>query len=149
MGLLDIKLKSSRKPGAIVTIIFLAVCSFLMLNNYGNIRKYLESESDMDSRRQEALFMMGKDLCDGNYILYNEYSEETELSEVLDEYGLDGDRNFDLQGNIWPVEYLTVREILCLMRQQSRRPRGFRIQSRMRSGHYSDFQMRESSRISR
>ena len=94
--MLDIKLKSSRKPGAIVTIIFLAVCSILMLNNYGNIRKYLESESDMDSRRQEALFMMGKDLCDGNYILYNEYSEETELSEVLDEYGLDGDRNFDL-----------------------------------------------------
>ena len=64
-----------------------------MMNQYGLIRQQLESETDQSSRQQEALLSMGDELIEGSYILYNEYSQETELSDFLNEYG---QRDFDL-----------------------------------------------------
>ena len=90
---MDTKSKNSRKLGVIVVVLFLGVCSILIMNNYGNIRRYLESETGQENRQTEAVFDMGDELAEGNYILYNEYSEETELSEVLYNYG---QQEFDL-----------------------------------------------------
>ena len=64
-----------------------------MMNQYGLIRQQLESETDQSSRQQEALLSMGDELIEGSYILYNEYSQDTELSDFLNEYG---QRDFDL-----------------------------------------------------
>ncbi len=90
---MDTKLKNSHKFGIIVVILFLCLCAFLMMSNYSNIRNYLENKTDEGSRQSETVSQMGFDLAEGNYILYNEYSEETELSEVISMYG---QRNFDL-----------------------------------------------------
>ena len=90
---MDTKLKNSHKLGIILVFVFLLACSLVMMNNYGVIRMQLEDETDQSSRRQEALLSMGDDLIEGSYILYNEYSGDTELSDFLNEYG---QRDFDL-----------------------------------------------------
>ena len=90
---MDTKLKNSHKLGIILVFVFLLACSLVMMNNYGVIRMQLEDETDQSSRRQEALLSMGDDLIEGSYILYNEYSGDTELSDFFNEYG---QRDFDL-----------------------------------------------------
>ncbi|HJC92319.1 MAG TPA: HAMP domain-containing histidine kinase [Candidatus Mediterraneibacter excrementigallinarum] len=90
---MDTKSKNSHKLGVIIVVFFLFICSLLMMNQYGLIRQQLESETDQSSRQQEALLSMGDELIEGSYILYNEYSQETELSDFLNEYG---QRDFDL-----------------------------------------------------
>lgn len=90
---MDTRSKNSRKLGVIITVLFLGLCSILMMNNYGTIRKVLEEETDQSSRQMETLLTIGDDLVEGSYILYNEYSGETELSDILYEYG---QRDFDL-----------------------------------------------------
>lgn len=90
---MDTKSKNSHKLGVIIVVLFLFVCSLLMMNQYGLIRQQLESETDQSSRQQEALLSMGDELIEGSYILYNEYSQDTELSDFLNEYG---QRDFDL-----------------------------------------------------
>lgn len=91
--MLDTKLKNSHKLGAITVVLFLLVCSLLMMNQYGLIRQQLDSRTDESSRQQDALLSIGDDLIEGSYILYNEYSQDTELSDFLNEYG---QRDFDL-----------------------------------------------------
>lgn len=90
---MDTKSKNSHKLGVIIVVLFLFICSLLMMNQYGLIRQQLESETDQSSRQQEALLSMGDELIEGSYILYNEYSQDTELSDFLNEYG---QRDFDL-----------------------------------------------------
>ncbi|HJD47653.1 MAG TPA: HAMP domain-containing histidine kinase [Candidatus Mediterraneibacter norfolkensis] len=90
---MDTKSKNSHKLGVIVVLVFLLACALVMMNQYGLIRQQLESETDQSSRQQEALLSMGDELIEGSYILYNEYSQDTELSDFLNEYG---QRDFDL-----------------------------------------------------
>ena len=99
---MDTKSKNSHKLGVVLVFVFLLACSLVMMGQYGLIRKQLESETDQGVRQQEALLSMGDDLIEGSYILYNEYSGDTELSDLdfLNEYG---QRDFDLTRRF--VEY--------------------------------------------
>ena len=92
---MDTKLKSSHKAGVIVVVIFLSLCSLIMLSRYSGISAYLDSAEATETEvpYESVLSNMGFDLGEGCYLLYNEYSDETDPSEVLAEYG---QRNFDL-----------------------------------------------------
>lgn len=90
---MDTKSKNSHKLGVIIVLVFLLACALVMINQYGLIRQQLENETDQSSRQQETLMSIGDDLIEGSYILYNEYSGDTELSDFLNEYG---QRDFDL-----------------------------------------------------
>ena len=91
--MLDTKLKNSRNPGFIAAFILLALCSVIMLSRYNAMALYLDSMSDNEGQYLESLRGVGNDLAEANYLLYNEYSNETDRGEVLDEYG---QRPFDL-----------------------------------------------------
>ena len=90
---MDTKSKNSRKTGIIVVVIFLSICSMIMMSQYGNMSYYIDNVETTDVSYESALLSMQQDLAEGNYLLYNQYSNETEQSEVLNEYG---QRNFDL-----------------------------------------------------
>ena len=90
---MDTKSKNSRKAGVIAVVLLLAFCSVMMLRGYPQMSSYLESAESEESAYEEALYGMGGDLAEGNYILYNEYAKATDPGEVLDEYG---QRKFDL-----------------------------------------------------
>ncbi|HIW42378.1 MAG TPA: HAMP domain-containing histidine kinase [Candidatus Mediterraneibacter vanvlietii] len=90
---MDTKLKNSRNPGFIAAFILLALCSVIMLSRYNAMALYLDSMSDNEGQYLESLRGVGNDLAEANYLLYNEYSNETDRGEVLDEYG---QRPFDL-----------------------------------------------------
>lgn len=90
---MDTRSKNSRKAGVIAVALLLAFCSVMMLSRYPQISSYLESAESEESAYEEALYGMGVDLAEGNYILYNEYAESTDPGEVLDEFG---QRKFDL-----------------------------------------------------
>ena len=91
--MLDTRSKNSRKAGVIAVALLLAFCSVMMLRGYPQMSSYLESAESEESAYEEALYGMGGDLAEGNYILYNEYAKATDPGEVLDEYG---QRKFDL-----------------------------------------------------
>ena len=91
--MLDTKLKNSRNLGFIAAFILLALCSVIMLSRYNAMALYLDSMSDNEGQYLESLRGVGNDLAEANYLLYNEYSNETDRGEVLDEYG---QRPFDL-----------------------------------------------------
>lgn len=91
--MLDTRSKSSHKIGIITAVLFLAFCSVIMMGQYGSMASYLNTEEAEDTWNTDALWGMGYDLNEGNYILYNEYAKETDPSEVLEEYG---QRRFDL-----------------------------------------------------
>ena len=91
--MLDIRSKNSRKAGVIAVALLLAFCSVMMLSGYPQMSSYLESAESEESAYEEALYGMGGDLAEGNYILYNEYAKSTDPGEVLDEFG---QRKFDL-----------------------------------------------------
>lgn len=91
--MLDTKLKNSHNPGFIAAFILLALCSVIMLSRYNAMALYLDSMSDNEGQYLESLRGVGNDLAEANYLLYNEYSNETDRGEVLDEYG---QRPFDL-----------------------------------------------------
>ena len=90
---MDTKLKNSRNPGFIAAFILFALCSVIMLSRYNAMALYLDSMSDNEGQYLESLRGVGNDLAEANYLLYNEYSNETDRGEVLDEYG---QRPFDL-----------------------------------------------------
>ena len=90
---MDIRSKNSRKAGVIAVALLLAFCSVIMLSGYPQMSSYLESAESEESAYEEALYGMGGDLAEGNYILYNEYAKSTDPGEVLDEFG---QRKFDL-----------------------------------------------------
>ena len=91
--MLDTRSKNSRKAGVIAVALLLAFCSVMMLRGYPQMSSYLESAESEESAYEEALYGMGGDLAEGNYILYNEYAKSTDPGEVLDEFG---QRKFDL-----------------------------------------------------
>lgn len=90
---MDTRSKSSHKTGIIASILFLALCAVFMMGQYGSMASYLNNAETKEAWNTEALWEMGYDLNEGNYILYNEYAKETDPSEVLEEYG---QRRFDL-----------------------------------------------------
>ena len=91
--MLDTRSKSSHKIGIITAVLILALCSVIMMGQYGSMASYLNTEEAEATWNTDALWGMGYDLNEGNYILYNEYAKETDPSEVLEEYG---QRRFDL-----------------------------------------------------
>ncbi len=97
---MDTKSKNSRKAGIIVVVIFLSICSMIMMSQYGNMKYAIDSantetteENTQSALYENALLSISYDLAEGNFLLYNEYSGETDPAEVLDEYG---QRDFDL-----------------------------------------------------
>ena len=84
---MDTRLKNSHKAGAIVVLIILAICSVIMLGQYGRISRSLDAQETASTRTDYALFEIGSDLAEGNYLLYNEYKNETPASDVLEDYG--------------------------------------------------------------
>ena len=90
---MDTRSTNSRKAGLIAAALLLCICSAVMLIRYPELASWVESSEDIGERQMETLYEMGSDLSEGNYILYNEYSKETALSEVLESYG---QSSFDL-----------------------------------------------------
>lgn len=87
---MDTKLRSSRKRGIIVTVIFLSICSLIMLSQYDGISRYLNNIPKAESVSFRTVLLnteIGRDLAEGNYLLYNQYTGETDPAEVLELYG--------------------------------------------------------------
>ena len=93
---MDTKSKNSHKRGIIITVILLAFCSVMMLSQYDSIRGAVETAptayeaSFSDTLRESSI---GQDLAEGNYLVYNQYSHDTDPADVLSDYG---QRNFEL-----------------------------------------------------
>ena len=81
---MDTRSTSSRKAGLIAAALLLCICSAVMLIRYPELASWVESSEDIGERQIETLYDMDDELSVGNYILYNEYSKETDL---LEEYG--------------------------------------------------------------
>lgn len=90
---MDTKLKNSHKLGILTLIILLTICSFAMMSQYRTIRYHLENDYTKEDIYRETIESMSSDLAEGNYLLYNEYSHETGLKDILDNYG---QQRFDL-----------------------------------------------------
>ena len=90
---MDTKLKSSRKYGIVYILILLIACSVGMMFTYPSLEKQMNEQSDIDEMTAETVAGMGLKLGEGNYIVYNEVSLETPLSEVLGDFG---NTDFDL-----------------------------------------------------
>ena len=69
----------------------------LMMSRYGAISSYLdeaETAAETSAPPYESILRnISYDIAEGNYLLYNEYAQQTDPAEVLQEYG---QRNFDL-----------------------------------------------------
>lgn len=105
---MDTKSKNSRKAGIIVVVIFLSICSLIMMSQYSNMKYVMDSANSEASEAAtetepyaEALSSISSDMAEGNYLLYNEYANETDPAEVLDEYG---QRGFDLSKRYFDYE---------------------------------------------
>lgn len=93
---MDIKSKNSRKFSITVVAVIFFICSAVMLSGYSNIAEHLKQEEKKEDEKPsvcEVLLSIGTDLAEGSYLLYNDYSKETDPSEVLEYYG---QRNFNL-----------------------------------------------------
>lgn len=90
---MDIRSKNSHKAGVIAVVLLLAFCAAVMIGGYPEMSSFLESEESEETIYMEVLRGIGDDLAEGNYILYNECTRETDLGQVLDEFG---QREFDL-----------------------------------------------------
>ena len=96
---MDTKSKNSRRAGIIVVAIFLSICSLIMMSQYDGMKRAMDSANSAATEDAEspvpyesALGSISRDLAEGNYLLYNEYANETDPADVLDEYG---QRDFD------------------------------------------------------
>ncbi|MDM8211439.1 sensor histidine kinase [Mediterraneibacter glycyrrhizinilyticus] len=96
---MDTKSKNSRRAGIIVVVVFLSLCSLIMMSQYDGMKYAMDSansEATEDAESpvpyESALGSISRDLAEGNYLLYNEYANETDPADVLDEYG---QRDFD------------------------------------------------------
>ena len=96
---MDTRSKNSRKAGIIVVVILLSLCSLIMMSQYNGMKYVMDaanSEAAADAESpvlyESALRSISYDLAEGNYLLYNEYVNETDPADVLDEYG---HRDFD------------------------------------------------------
>lgn len=90
---MDTKSKNSRKFGVIILILLLAVSSVVMMQQYGAVRRYIETPREESDRAGETASSMANTLAEGNYLLYNRYARDTDPSEVLSIYG---QQRFDL-----------------------------------------------------
>ena len=95
---MDTKLKNSRKRGIIAAVILLGICSMIMMSQYDGIGRAIKSvpttyEASFVDTLGESSF--GQYLSEGNYLVYNQYSRDTDPAEVLKEFG---QRNFELTG---------------------------------------------------
>lgn len=90
---MDTKLKNSHKKGIIVVTILLVFCSVMMMAGYSDMSSSVESAESSTFRYDQAFSGIGSDLAEGNYLLYNEYSQETSRTDILRQYG---QRSFDL-----------------------------------------------------
>ena len=105
---MDTKSKNSRKAGIIVVVILLSICSLIMMSQYDGMKYEMDSANSEATEDAEApvpytsaLSSISRDLAEGNYLLYNEYADETDPAEVLDEYG---QRNFELAKKYFDYE---------------------------------------------
>ena len=84
---MDTRSISSRKAGILAAAVLLCICSAVMMLRYQDMADWVDSMEDIGTRQTETLYEMGDDLSEGNYLLYNEYSQETAFSDVLEWYG--------------------------------------------------------------
>lgn len=98
---MDIKLKNSRKTGITVVVLLLAFCAAVMISWYGNFSANAEYTESSEDGYWQKLSEIGYDLARGNYILYNEYTLQTPLEEVLEKYG---QQSFDLTKRYFDYE---------------------------------------------
>lgn len=84
---MDTRSISSRKAGILAAAVLLCICSGVMMLRYQDMADWVDSMEDIGARQKETLYEMGDDLSEGNYLLYNEYSQETAFSDVLEWYG--------------------------------------------------------------
>lgn len=64
----------------------LCLCSVGMLSTYRLIAEDMEQLSSRQNVTAETYYSFSKDLCQGIYFLYNEYSKETDKADILNEY---------------------------------------------------------------
>lgn len=79
-----------------------------MMSQYDGMKYEMDSANSEATEDAEApvpytsvLSSISMDLAEGNYLLYNEYADETDPAEVLDEYG---QRNFELAKKYFDYE---------------------------------------------
>ena len=84
---MDTKSKNSRKTAALVAGIVLVIASVGMMITYQTYPGQMNRFTESGSVEVETVYDMGYGLAVGNYILYNEVTEETPPSQVRDEFG--------------------------------------------------------------
>ena len=84
---MDTKLKNNNKRGNLLTVIVLLISSVGMLLFYPAFSSYITDQDQKEMRKEEQMLDMLDPILYGNYLLYNEISNETESSEVIEEYG--------------------------------------------------------------
>ena len=84
---MDTKLKNNNKRGNLLS----GHCTVdLICRNaafYPAFSSYITDQDQKEMRKEEQMLDMLDPILDGNYLLYNEISNETESSEVIEEYG--------------------------------------------------------------
>ena len=84
---MDTRSKNSRKPRFFLTAIVLCIAAAGMMMTYQTYRQEMTSFAEGGDAEREAVYSMGHGLAVGNYILYNEATESTPMSQVRDEFG--------------------------------------------------------------
>lgn len=87
---MDTRLTNSRKKNVLLTLLVLCVCSALMMATYPSLYHWTDNALDPEEKKEGVLKEMGDDLAVGNYILYNEISNETSRSEILEDFSSSG-----------------------------------------------------------
>ncbi len=81
------KLKNSNKKGRMLVIAVLIISTAGMLLFYPVFSNAIKKHPSGAMENSEYIIHMLNPLTEGNYLLYNEISKETDQSEVLEEYG--------------------------------------------------------------
>ena len=84
--MLDTKSKNKSRQGILLLFIVVCLCAAGMLSTYRMIGKDMESASIQQNTWNDVYYGMADDLCEGNYFLYNEYSQETDKADILSDY---------------------------------------------------------------
>lgn len=93
---MDIKLKSKYNKGILAMVVVLCICAAGMLSTYKLLAQDVEESASKEYLVQESRYEIMEDLCKGNYILYNEFSNETDRADILEYYQEDGENAFEL-----------------------------------------------------
>ena len=83
--MLDTKSKSRYRQGILAMLAVLCLCSVGMLSTYRLIAEDMEQLSSRQNVTAETYYSFSKDLCQGIYFLYNEYSKETDKADILND----------------------------------------------------------------